>query len=232
METRESRAGVERRVIAAEGLRVERRAEGATPLIVGHASVFDKWTTLYEGRYYVWREIVRPGAYRNALAEGQDVRALFNHDANFLLGRTRSGTLRLAEDATGLLSETDPPDTQLVRDLVLAPIGRGDLSGMSFAFMVRRGDQVVTTEADGVTVINSGGQRVTIREEGERTIEERELLDLNLFDVSPVTYPQYEQTDVALRALGERRESESRGKRSGRLSRMKMRLRQAEAHNR
>lgn len=231
VERRESTPMREIRLHSGAGLRVERRAEGDGPqsaYIVGHASVFDAWTTIYEGRYYVWREVVRPNAYRNALAEKQDVRALFNHDANFVLGRTTSGTLELSQDEIGLMSRTLAPDNQLVRDLVLSPIDRRDISGMSFAFSVRRTAQVVTT-TDGVTVIDAGGERTTIRYEGDRMIEERELLDLNLFDVSPVTYPAYDQTDVALRSLGERREAEFRGKHGRRLARMRMRQRQAEA---
>lgn len=221
-----------RRYTAAPGLRVERR-EGAAggPRIVGHASVFDQWTTLYEGPYFVWREIVRPGAYANALKEKQDVRSLFNHDSNFVLGRTASGTLSLSEDKVGLWTDTDPPDTQTIRDLVLSPIERGDVSGMSFAFIPRNTKSVVVSEG-GVIVIDRGGERITIRTEGEKEIEERELLDLNLFDVSPVTYPAYEQTDVALRALGERREREIQGRRARRpnFDRAGMRLRLHDAH--
>jgi HK97 family phage prohead protease len=220
---------LERRTVSTASLAIEQRAEGETekPEIVGHAAVFDNWATLYEGRYLVWREIVRAGAFANAIKEKQDVRSLFNHDANFVLGRTRSGTLKLAEDKTGLLSRTDPPDTQLVRDLVLEPIRRGDVSQMSFAFIPRRNDKTVITEEDGVTIIDRGGERLTIRMEGDRQIEEREILDVNLYDVSPVTYPAYEATDVALRALGERREREIQARPSRRrlhLAEMRLRL--------
>jgi phage head maturation protease len=101
---------------------------------------------------------------------------------------------------------------------------------MSFAFQINNTKSVVTT-VEGVTVADLGGERITIRREGEKTIEERELLDLDLFDVSPVTYAQYESTDVALRSLGERREKEFQGKTAGRRSSrlMGMRLRLAEA---
>jgi HK97 family phage prohead protease len=223
--------GPERRAIPSAAVRIERRAAGdaTRPHIVGHASVFDQWTTLYEGRYFVWREVVRPGAYRNAIAERQDVRSLFNHDANFVLGRTLSNTLILSEDATGLLTDTDPPDTQTIRDLVLSPIERGDVSGMSFAFTVRRAAETKVTIVNGITVIDSGGERVTIREEDGKEIEERELLDLNLFDVSPVTYPAYEQTDVALRSLAEGRERQIQGRAGRRSARMRMRARRFEA---
>jgi HK97 family phage prohead protease len=174
-------------------------------LIVGHASVFNQWTTLYEGRYWSWREVIRPGAYKNALAESQDVRALFNHDSNFVLGRTKSGTLALSEDSIGLLSEIQPPDTQTVRDLVLTPIERGDVSGMSFAWSARKAERTITTEDEATdsTIVDYGGLRVTLRMDGERLMEEWEVLDADLFDVSPVTYPAYDGTDVALRsALG------------------------------
>lgn len=226
-------AGRERRVISQTGLRLESRAKGgdggqAVQHVVGHAAVFDSWTTIYEGRYYVWREVVRKGAFSRAIAEGQDVRSLFNHNPDWILGRTASGTLTLREDEVGLLTDTDPTPTQFIADLVVAPIGRGDISQMSFAFTTNRTKQVVTT-VEGVTVIDLGGERITLRTEGEKTVEERELLDLDLYDTSPVTYPAYLDTDVALRSLAERREQEIRGMAGRRSARMRMRLRLAEA---
>jgi uncharacterized protein len=238
IERRDVAPAIERRVVLLpDDLRAEARAEGdATPArrrIVGHAAVFDSMTTLYEGEMLVCREVVRKGAFANVIKERQDVCALFNHDSSFILGRTTSGTLTLSEDATGLLTDTNPPDTQLVRDLVLAPIDRRDVSQMSFAFTVRRAPQMTTTTtADGVTVCDYGGERVTCYMDGNRHVEERELLDLDLFDISPVTYPAYKDTDVALRERGERREAEIRGRvladrqrsRRGRLERMRQRL--------
>lgn len=224
--------GPERRTCPSSGTRVERRAEGGVPRIVAHPAVFDQWTIIYRGKYFEWREVVRRGAFANALKEKQDVRSLFNHDSNIVLGRIGSGTLTLSEDATGLLSETTPPDTQTVRDLVIVPIERGDISGGSFAFTVRRAAETKVTIANGVTVIDNGGERITIREEDGREIEERELLDLDLYEVSPaVTFPQYEQTDVALRTLAERRELiiQGRGGRRPLLSRAEKRLRLLDA---
>lgn len=212
MERRDSQVpGVERRVIVTPSLRLERRdGEADKPRMVGHAAVFNSWTTLYEGRYFVWREKVNPGAFKRAIAEKQDVRSVFNHDPNWVLGRTASGTLALSEDKTGLLTDTDPPTTQLIRDLVLAPIDRGDVSQMSFAFLVKRNASPVVTTIDGVTVVDRGGERITIRMEDDVEIEERELIDLDLFDVSPVTYPAYDDTDVGLRTRGLGREAEVR----------------------
>ncbi len=200
----EFRAGPQRRYAAA-GLRIERQeaADGhpGRLQIVGHAAVFDTWTTLYEGRYWVWREVIKPGAFKAAIADKQDVRSLFNHDANFVLGRTKSGTLHLSEDATGLFSRTDPPDTPTIRDLVLSPIERGDISGMSFGWLPAKGDKVTRTEADdGTVTIDSGGLFVTLRHEGDQLIEEWEVRSADLYDVSPVTYPAYDGTDVAVRS--------------------------------
>lgn len=217
----------ERRAIT---LPADLRADGPDKRhVIGHAAAFDVWTTLYEGPSFIWREVVRPGAFKSAITERHDVRSLFNHDANFVLGRTASGTLSLAEDAIGLLTDTDPPDTPTIRDLVLEPIRRGDVSQMSFAFTVRRSAEVTTTERDGRTVVDSGGERVTTYRDGDRYVEERELLDLDLFDISPVTYPAYESTDVAVRCQGERREKTLLTSTAGQRERMRMRLRLVES---
>jgi uncharacterized protein len=168
-------------------------SESSGTLIVGHAAVFDSWTTLYESKTYVWREIVRPGAFANAVKEAQDVRFLFNHDPNYVVGRSTSGTCRYSEDATGLYCEADDPQTQTITDLVVKPMKRGDLTQMSFAFRVR-----------------PGGEKVTITEVDGQIIEERELTDLDLFDVSIVTYPAYEDTDCDCVERGRQRDAEMR----------------------
>lgn len=168
-----------------EGAEIECRAgEGESPVLAGYAAVFDSWTVLHRSKFFEYREVVRPGAFRNALAERQDVRALFNHDANHVLARTKPGTLRLREDSKGLNMELDPPATQFGRDVV-EMIRRGDVSQMSFAFVAR-----------------SGGEKLTVRTEGDVEIYENEILDVDLYDVAPVTYPAYRDTEVAVRTAG------------------------------
>src|SRR5690606_29136668 len=103
------------------------------PVISGHAAVFD---TLSEPMWG-FREKIAPGAFDDVLED--DVRALFNHDPNFILGRTRSGTLKIAVDMRGLQYEIDPPDTQPARDLIVS-MERGDVSQSSFAFIVAEDD--------------------------------------------------------------------------------------------
>lgn len=141
--------------------------------IAGHAAMFNSLSQDLGG----FREMIAPGAFANAI-QNSDVRGLWNHDSNIVLGRNKSGTLRLNEDDQGLGFEIDMPDTQLVRDMVMSPIDRGDVSQCSFGFR---------------TITDSWR-----KQDGEwiRTLEEVEL-----FDVSPVTYPAYTNTDVALRSM-------------------------------
>jgi HK97 family phage prohead protease len=185
------------------GIAVERRSVNGVevPILRGHAAVFGEWTTLYESRSWVWREVVRPGAFAAAIAERQDVRGLFNHDPNFVLGRTSSNTLQIREDARGLLSEYEVLDSQTIRDLVITPVQRQDITGQSFAFLPRNdGTEVITRKEDGSVVYETPGERVTYRkDERDRIVEERELLSVDLFDVSVVTYPAYTGSDVSAR---------------------------------
>lgn len=166
---------VERRAFSLDGIEVRAEQDGTAPLrLVGHAAVFDQeWdgTDLWG-----YSERIARGAFRKTIQES-DVRALWNHDANYVLGRTKSGTLKLREDDYGLAVEIFPPDVQWSRDL-LESIRRGDVSQMSFAFQVVK-ESVEGTAADPVRV----------------------LQEVRLFDVSPVTFPAYSMTDVHVRSL-------------------------------
>lgn len=161
----------ERRIVVGE-LRAITPADGPTK-IAGHAAKFDSLSEDLGG----FRERIAPGAFAKTIQSG-DIRALWNHDANIVLGRNKSGTLRLLEDSAGLAYECDVPDTQLVRDMVISPIARGDVNQCSFGFY---------TIADKWAKID--GEWI------------RTLLECEVFDVSPVTYPAYNSTDVAVRAL-------------------------------
>jgi hypothetical protein len=153
-------------------------AEDKPAQLVGYAAVFNSLSEDLGG----FREIIMPGAFDRALSEGHDVRALVNHNPDKLLGRTSSKTARLAVDDHGLLVEIDVPDTQDGRD-TLTLVKRGDLSQMSFSFRTIA-DQWRTEEGAPL----------------------RELLDLELFDVSPVAFPAYPTTEVSVRALERARE--------------------------
>lgn len=146
--------------VAADGKKIE-----------GHAAVFNSKASM---GYF--DEQVAQGAFSKTIQE-HDVRALFNHDPNYVLGRNKADTLSLAEDSTGLAYSIKPPDTQWARDL-MESMKRGDISQSSFGFR---------------TIKDSWDQ-------GQDPIL-RTINEVRLFDVSPVTFPAYDETDCAVRAM-------------------------------
>jgi HK97 family phage prohead protease len=168
-------AEIEKRMLDAPALTVHRRDDGKSPMMRGHAAVFNELSGDLGG----FREQIIPGAFAEAI-ETDDVRALINHDSNFVLGRNRAGTLAMREDVRGLAVEITPPDTAFARDLIVS-MERGDVTQMSFAFRVRPNGEDWAKNDDGVWV--------------------RSVKRVRLYDVSVVTYPAYTQTDVAMRSL-------------------------------
>lgn len=163
----------ERRLVKLD--RVEIRAgENGKRTLSGHAAVFNSNSE----PMYGFTERIKPGCFSRAIKE-DDVRALFNHDSNLVLGRNVAKTLRLSEDDQGLAFDVDLPDTQAARDLATL-IERGDISGCSFSFRTLKDEWEYA--ADGGTTL-------------------RTLIDVELFDVGPVTFPAYPATDVSVRAL-------------------------------
>lgn len=155
----------------ASGLGVEVRAESDKRTLVGYAAKFDRLANI--GGYF--QEKIAPGAFADAITG--DIRALVDHDPGRVIGRSKSGTLRLAEDGTGLRVEIDVPDTSDGNDLWVL-VERGDISGMSFGFRVTK----ETWDETGDTPV--------------RTIHK-----LELHEVSAVAWPAYEDTTIGLRSL-------------------------------
>lgn len=145
----------------------------------GHAAVFNKLSDDLGG----FRELLEPHAFRAALRKQPDVKLLHNHNPDYVLARTASGTLELREDTEGLhvFARVDRR-ISWVEDLRTSML-RGDIDQMSFAFNIAEGGDDWTT-ADG-NVIR------TIRQDGVS----------DLFDVSVVAYPAYPQTSVNMRSL-------------------------------
>jgi len=164
---------MEIRTLPLEELRINNLEEKR--YIEGHAAVFDSWSEMLGG-IFPFKEKVRKGAFSQTI-EKDDIRALFNHDPNYVLGRNKAGTLELKEDETGLYVRIIPPDTQAARDLITS-IERGDINQMSFGFTV---EEEKWDTVEGIDV--------------------RELRKVKLFDVSPVTFPAYPSTDVGVRAM-------------------------------
>lgn len=170
-ETRTFKVPEVRQVTAPAVVEMETREDAPDAMIFrGHALVFDSPSEDLGG----FTEYVARGATKRVLENHPDTRALFNHDPNYVLGRTISKTLDLREDPKGLHVYFTAPDTSYARD-IRELVKRGDVNQMSFAFQVERDRW--EESADGSIV---------------RTI--LELKDLH--DVSIVTYPAYPVTDV------------------------------------
>jgi HK97 family phage prohead protease len=151
---------IERRFVTTD---FEVRSQGDTHFFEGYALMFERKSQNLGG----FREKVAHGAVTKTIAEA-DIRALFNHDPNMILGRNRAGTLDLTEDSEGLHYRTSMPDTSYARDLLVS-MERGDVTQSSFGFRVVKDDWGI--------------------DEDEFPI--RTLREIALFDVSPVTYPAY-----------------------------------------
>jgi HK97 family phage prohead protease len=156
----------------------------ADPLrIEGYASVFNIPAQIGSGPNQ-FREVIRSGAFTRALSEGQDVVCLFNHNENMVLGRTTSGTLSLKQDQHGLWYSCQLPNTTTARD-IHESIKRKDINGCSFAFTIPDGGQDWSEQ----------------RDPGGSYFIQRDITDLDLIDVSPVTHPAYGGTEVWARSI-------------------------------
>lgn len=183
---------IQRRLAAMPGTRpkLERAVNGRPLMLSGYASVFfregDPGTEFVLAEYGDEKivEHIMEGAFDNVLREKADVCALFNHDPNFILGRTSSETCRLSVDKVGLRYEIDlPADSPLVTHVASA-VARRDVTGSSFAFVPRA---MTWRELDGGRVVVC------------------EVDDLDLRDVSPVCYPAYTSTTAEGRSEREGR---------------------------
>lgn len=154
--------------------------------VKGHAAVWGKRAWIGPPKWGFSEQFER-GAFDESINGGADVRYLFNHDPNFVLARTKSGTLRLKSDGTGLAVDADIAPTQAGRDLAIS-LDRGDVDQMSV----------------GMQVLEDRWEEV---EGGDGNVYElRTIIRAKLFDVSAVTYPAYEETDAGLRKAEHARE--------------------------
>lgn len=149
-----------------------RETDGSGPEIEGYFAVFDEV-------YQVWpgvTESIQQGAFDESIS--QDVRALYNHNTDVILGRVSAGTLELRQDSHGLWGKVkiNPDDTEAMN--VYNRIARGDITGCSFGFEIE-------------------SERNDIKEDGSvhYTIERVNPL----YEVSPCVFPAYEATHISSR---------------------------------
>lgn len=181
---------IERRINEATHLEV--RADEDSPRLVGYAAVFNSMSEDLGG----FRETIAQGAFDRSLSG--DIRALWNHNTDNVIGRTTAGTLVLREDERGLYTEIYPPASA---EGYLESVRRGDVSQMSFGFRVN--EDVVEESEDGLLI--------------------RRLLDVELMEVSPVAFPAYPQTSIDARSLDEMRRRAARRATPRQLTRARIR---------
>lgn len=151
---------LERRMTTGE---VEFRAKGSNMYVEGYASVFEKRS----GNLGGFVERVKPTAFNKTIQEA-DVRALWNHDPQYVLGRTGARTLELSIDQSGLYYRSLLPNTSYAKDLA-ALLERRDVRESSFTFFNVQDSWDLTEEG----------------------YPQRSLIEVGLIDVAPVTFPAY-----------------------------------------
>jgi len=173
----------ERRYLGAE---IRAAGEDGKCIIEGYAALFESDSENLGG----FIERIAPGAFNDT--DFSQCRALFNHDNNFVMASEKSGTLTLEIDERGLKYSFEVPASGVFYDQVYAPIQRGDIDQSSFAFTLDwTGKNDHWENIDGTVV--------------------RTILNIDaVYDVSPVTYPAYQDTSVSARALEKAKEFEKR----------------------
>jgi|tagenome__1003787_1003787.scaffolds.fasta_scaffold20988413_11 HK97 family phage prohead protease len=178
--------------------KITRDSESLDEMIIeGYFALYENETELWEGSY----EIITKGAFDNTL--NNDIRALWNHNSQYVLGRNKSGSLEIRADDKGLFGIIKLPKTQYAEDLHEL-VKRGDVDQCSFGFNIL---------AEDLEELASGGYRWRINE-------------IDLHEISVVTFPAYENTSVQARSkeiekLQERKLQEKRTALKKRLERFK-----------
>lgn len=170
LQYRDERRKIEFKRIFSTEMRAE-QSEGKR-ILTGHAAVFDQETSI--GGYF--REVLRKGCFKKTIQE-YDQAALWDHETGKPLGRRSAQTLELAEDDTGLFFRIFLGEQSWANDAWIS-IQRGDVSGMSFSFRATPG-KVIWTLAQNPSD------------------DLREIFECMLYEISPVTFPAYEGTDVS-----------------------------------
>lgn len=162
---------MERRIINIE--KFETREEDGKRFLEGYFSVFNSAYEVFPG----WIEEIAPGAFSRTLREGKDVKTLWNHNSDIVLGSTQNRTSYLTEDDRGLRGSTEINENDQDARNAFARVERGDVRGCSFGFDIRGMEE--WWDDDGVY--------------------HTRLTDVDLYEVSPCTFPAYAQTSITAR---------------------------------
>jgi hypothetical protein len=169
-----------------------RADESGAKKIIGHGAVYNRLSEDLGG----FREMFLSGAFSDSIGS-DDIRSLRDHTPSYILGRNKSGTLNLNEDEKGVRYEVTPPDTSYARDLLVS-IERRDVTGGSIIFRVDGKDSerwyVDGKESKMIDAF------AAMWDEKKHKIE-RHISKARLYDIGPVTFPAYPQTDVKVRSM-------------------------------
>jgi HK97 family phage prohead protease len=183
----------------------EAATEGDAKEFVGHAAVFNSRTAIGNPLTWGFYEEVNSGAFTKTLKEG-DARFLVDHDTSLLVARVSAGDLRLAEDDIGLAVDSDLDlEVSYIRDLN-RNVDKRRVTGMSIGFQVVKDDWRT--------------EEVEVKDNDPIEVEVRTIQEIRLFEVSAVTFPAYEETDAAVRALALRDDPDPLGRRSHLIDRI------------
>lgn len=163
---------MQQRIIKMKNARI--REEGGRRYLEGYFAVFGEQYQVWDG----WMETIERGAFAEYLASGEDVKVLWNHDSNIVLGSTGNGTATLQEDEIGLFGtvEINEKDQEAVN--AYARIARGDVDGCSFGFEIDRQEEWWD----------------------EQGVYHTKILRVDpLYEVSPCTFPAYKATSITAR---------------------------------
>lgn len=150
------------------------REDGGKRYLEGYFAVFGEIYQVWDG----WTETIERGAFARYLASGEDVKVLWNHDSNIVLGSTGNGTASLREDETGLFGSVEINENDSEAVSAYARVARGDVDGCSFGFDIARQEE--WWDKDGV-------YHTKITEVDP------------LYEVSPCTFPAYKATSISAR---------------------------------
>lgn len=163
---------MERRII--DRAEFQTREENGKRYLDGYFAVFNEPYEVFPG----WIEEIAPGAFSRSLREGKDVKVLWNHNDDIVLGSTGNRTASLTEDEHGLHGPVEINEEDQDAKNAFARVARGDVRGCSFGFAIREMEE----------------------RWDENGIYHTRLTDIDLYEVSPCTFPAYTQTSIQARA--------------------------------
>ena len=150
------------------------REENGKRYLEGYFSVFGEPYQVWDG----WIETIERGAFARYLASGNDVKVLWNHDSNIVLGSTGNGTASLMEDETGLFGTVEINENDSEAVSAYARVARGDVDGCSFGFDIARQEEWWD----------------------ENDVYHTKITEVDpLYEVSPCTFPAYKATSISAR---------------------------------